>query len=68
MFRPKLELWASSGQTESGDALTIFLWETEPSREEVEQVYRDLMPYEFDEEHGPGFVHFDIEQVYWGRK
>lgn len=64
----KPDIWVSSGTTESGDELSIFLWETEPSRAEVEQLYRELMPDEFDEEWGPGFVHFDIELASWGRK
>ncbi|MBD9542194.1 hypothetical protein IB276_22375 [Ensifer sp. ENS04] len=43
------------GQTESADDLPVLIWGHEPSTEEIDAKYRELLPQEYEE---VGFVNW----------
>ena len=40
-------IWASYGQTESGDDIPILLWDHQPTDEEMHKAYKTLLPAEY---------------------
>jgi hypothetical protein len=61
----KLETWVTSGTTESGDPIAIFLWDKMPTRKEVNEVYMELYPEEYEE---VGHLYLNIELASWANK
>jgi hypothetical protein len=61
----KPDIWVSYGKTESGDDLTILLWDVRPTMAEVDTVYEEIYPEEYDE---VGFVNFNIDLAIWANK
>lgn len=51
-----MNVYATHGHTESGDALPIVLWDSKPKDEEVQAKYAELLPGEEGLE-----VHFNSE-------
>ena len=50
-----MQIWVTTGTTESGDAIGPYVWAFEPTRDEVERRLRADYPEEYEE---VGFVNF----------
>lgn len=53
-------VWVSHGETESGDELDLIVWPKQPTKAQVETVYREKYPQEYDE---VGHVCFKISEA-----
>jgi hypothetical protein len=53
------ETWVTYGNTESGDDLKVVVWRHEPTKEEVNAVYREIHPEEYEE---VGFVNWKLDK------
>jgi hypothetical protein len=53
-------VWVSHGETESGDALDLIVWTKQPTKGQVDAVYREKYPQEYDE---VGRVCFEISEA-----
>ncbi|MCP1937371.1 hypothetical protein J2R95_003166 [Bradyrhizobium japonicum] len=42
-------MYVSYGSTESGDDLPVIVWRRKPSNKKVEEAYKELVPYEYEE-------------------
>lgn len=42
-------MYVSYGSTESGDSLPVIVWRRKPSNKQVEEAYKELVPYEYEE-------------------
>lgn len=43
-------MYVSYGRTESGDDLPVIVWRDKPTDDAVEAAYKELMPYEYEED------------------
>lgn len=57
---PDCKIFATYGSTESGDDLPVLLWKEEPSKDAVNDVYRSILPEEYDE---VGFVCWKVMEA-----
>lgn len=55
-------LWVTFGKTESGDDLRLIVWGIKkPTNNQVEAVYKEMYPYEYEE---VGYVYWVIDRAF----
>lgn len=55
-----MDKYATYGTTESGDDLQIVVWNHLPQTDEIDNLYKEYYPEEYEE---VGFVHWQIMKV-----